>query len=271
MAAQPCTRSQPPGKRQPRTPLWQTLFTGPLQQHASGMAPTDHGSSRERVPKAAAGDRTPSEPGTAAVYCAVPCHAGERCSGAARAMLTHLHSLCSLPSWLCRSPATGGAAHPRVALWESPCPLDVRNHRHTPIPAGIPCSHPCRPTASSATSTSLIHHLRFLARSVLGSFFLFFFFPPNLVSIETRLAEGEIKQPHVTQIPTLKNLPVVLAGVLHNHESAGARPAGPGSDGGTGLGQGGPGSAAEGPPGRRQQCLGLTSAGFGLSVALLMQ
>lgn len=80
---------------------------------------------------------------------------------------------------------------------------------------------------------------------MLGSFFFFFFsffffFPPNLVSIETRLAEGEIKQPHVTQIPTLKNLPVALAGALHNKESARAPE-------GTWCSTGG-------PPGSWQQC-----------------
>lgn len=109
--------------------------------------------------------------------------------------------------------------------------------------------------------------------------------------METRLAEGEIKQPHVTQIPTLKNLLVVLAGVLHNHEFVLAELGEPGSAGGTGLmwgnwtragglglgrglgigwgdwaqmrGLGGAGLAEEGVPGRRLKCLGLTSLVWG--------
>lgn len=139
-------------------------------------------------------------------------------------MLTHLHSLCSLRSWRSAHPLPEQQLIPECLLGRVLVPST-----HTPIPNGVPCSHPRRLTSSAATSASLTHHLRFLVCFVLGSFFFYFFFPPNLVSIETRLAEGEIKQPHVTQIPTLKNLLVALAVALHNQEPVRAQMGGPGS------------------------------------------
>jgi len=250
--------------------------------------PTDRGSSRKRVPRAAAGDRTPGEPDTAAVCHAVPCHTmpgkdvweqRERCS---------LTCTASAPFPLGsadRSPSQEQLIRERV-FGRVPVPLTHATTSTLPSRPGSPAPthdarppHPPPPLPSPITSgfsLALCLALFFL--------FLFFFFPPNLVSIETRLAEGEIKQPHVTQIPTLKNLLVALVWALHNQESARARLGGLGLPRGTGLGWGdqaqmgglcsdeeGPGSAAEGPPGRRKQCLGLTSAGFGLSVVPLIQ
>lgn len=153
----------------------------------------------------------------------MPCRDRDRCPPATRAMLTHPHSLCSLCSWRSAHPLPEQQLIPERLSGRVPVPSV-----HTPILNGVLCSHLRRLTSSAATSASLTHHLRFLACSVLGSFFLLFFFPPNLVSIETRLAEGEIKQPHVTQIPTLKNLLVALAVALHNQEPVRAQMGAPG-------------------------------------------
>lgn len=144
---------------------------------------------------------------------------------ASRANDAHSPAQPLLPSLLALcSPTARAAAHPRVSPRESPRPL----YAH---------SHPERGPLLPSTSPDLLScHLRFPHPSPQVSrllcawlFFLLFFFPPNLVSIETRLAEGEIKQPHVTQIPTLKNLLVALAVALHNQEPVRAQMGGPGS------------------------------------------
>lgn len=101
---------------------------------------------------------------------------------------------------------------------------------HTPILCGVPAPiRVARPPQLPPPLPSPITS-GFSFALCLPPFFLLFFFPPNLVSIETRLAEGEIKQPHVTQIPTLKNLLVVLAVALHNREPVRAQMGVPGWD-----------------------------------------
>lgn len=173
--ARPRTRSQPPGKRQPQTPLRQTLLTGPLQRRASGTVPTDHSSSHERVPKAAAGDRTPGELGTAVVWCAVPCQGkvpGSRMSNVHSPVQPLLPSLQALPI----------ARHRRSSSSESGSLGESLAPRRTQPQAR---SHPGRdPLFPPVPPNLLIRHLRFphpspqVSRSLCAwlFFFLFFFF-----------------------------------------------------------------------------------------------
>ena len=146
---------------------------------------------------------------------------------------------CTAPPPSPRALPAASSAHPRTAprLHPHPHPLSAHSRTHAPIPAGSAAPLPraqlpppppspitsgsCRLRSALFFSFSFLSFFLFFPLSFFPSFFLsFFFFPPNLVSIETRLAKGEIKQPHVTQIPTLKNLLVAPVSALHNREPA---------------------------------------------------